>query len=52
MFDEGESILSQLEDDSATQYDLDEDEYVKREAEINDEIVDGGWLEGDDIEEF
>jgi len=40
------------EDDSTPQYDLDEDEYVKREAETRDEVIDGGWLEGDDIEDF
>jgi len=52
-FDEGEHLLSNLEeDDSTSQHDLDEDEYIKREAGTDDEIVDGGWLEGDDIEDF
>jgi len=40
------------EGDSTSQYGLDEDEYIKREAETGDEIADGGWLEGDDIEDF
>jgi hypothetical protein len=52
-FDEGEYLLSQLEEDDATsQYDPNDDEYIKREAELGDEIADGGWLEGDDIEDF
>ena len=52
-FDEGEYLLSQLEeDDSTSQHDPNDDEYVKREAEPDDGIADGGWLEGDDIEDF
>jgi len=40
------------EGDSTSQHDLDENEYVEREAGTGDEVVDGGWLEGDDIEDF
>ncbi|KAF9644261.1 hypothetical protein BDM02DRAFT_3103228, partial [Thelephora ganbajun] len=52
-FDEGEYIPSHLEEDDFTpQHDSNVDEYVKRETGTGDEIVDGGWLEGDDIEDF
>lgn len=54
-FDEDEYLLSQLEEDDLTsQYDPDDndDEHIKRGAEPGDEIADGGWLEGDDIEDF
>ena len=53
-FDEDEYLLSQLEEDDFTsQCDPDEDdEHIKREAEPGDAIADGGWLEGDDIEDF
>jgi hypothetical protein len=52
-FDEGEHLLCDLgENDCTSQPDHDEGECVKRETEIDDEIVEGGWLEGDDIEDF
>lgn len=52
-FDEGEHLLSHMEEDySPSQHDLNEDEFTKREVDTGDEVADGGWLEGDDIEDF
>ena len=52
-FDEDEHLLSQLEEDDFTPQDNpDDDKHVKREVEPDDGIADGGWLEGDDIEDF
>jgi len=52
-FDESEYLPSQLEeDDSTSQYDPNDDEYTKQEAEPGDGMAGGGWLEGDDIEDF
>ncbi|KAF9788241.1 Rad17 cell cycle checkpoint protein-domain-containing protein [Thelephora terrestris] len=53
IFDEGEHLPSRLEeDDPPSQHDFHEDEFANRETEITDEVADGGWLEGDDIEDF
>ena len=51
-FDEDEYLLSQLEEDDSTSQCDPDDEHIKREAEPDDGIADGGWLEGDDIEDF
>lgn len=51
-FDEDEYLLSQLEEDDFTSQCDPDEEYIKREAEPGDGIADGGWLEGDDIEDF
>lgn len=51
-FDESEYLPSHLEegDSPSALHDVDEHEHARREA--GDELAGGGWLEGDDIEDF
>lgn len=53
-FDESEYLPSHLEegDSSSFPHDVNEYEHAKRETETEDEVAGGGWLEGDDIEDF